>query len=283
MNRLRSVLLGALVPLAVFGQNAPARPEFEVASIKPSAPSGVDRANVGVRIDGAQVRCTYFSLKDYIGMAYRLGSERFDISAKLPAGAGRGQVPEMVMAMLADRFRLKAHRETKEFSVYALVVGKGELKLKESAADSSSEGADAGPGNVNVAASGGRGGVTVDLGRGSYFTAADNRFEARKLMMAGFVESLARFVDRPVMDMTGLTKSYDFTLTFSPEDFMGMMIQSAISAGVVLPPQALKALENASGDSLFTAVETLGLKLERRKAPLEVLVVDHMEKAPTEN
>jgi uncharacterized protein (TIGR03435 family) len=52
---------------------------------------------------------------------------------------------------------------------------------------------------------------------------------------------------------------------------------------VVLPPQALKALENASGDSLFTAVETLGLKLERRKAPLEVLVVDHMEKAPTEN
>jgi uncharacterized protein (TIGR03435 family) len=64
---------------------------------------------------------------------------------------------------------------------------------------------------------------------------------------------------------------------------MGMMIQSAISAGVVLPPQALKALENASGDSLFTAVETLGLKLERRKAPLEVLVVDHMEKAPTEN
>jgi uncharacterized protein (TIGR03435 family) len=294
MNRFRSVLLGALVPLAVFGQNAPARPEFEVASIKPSAPSGVDRANVGVRIDGAQVRCTYFSLKDYIGMAYRLryyqitgpewiGSERFDISAKLPAGAGREQVPEMVIALLADRFQLKAHRETKEFSVYALVVGKGELKLKESAADSSSEGADAGPGNVNVAASGGRGGVTVDLGRGSYFTAADNRFEARKLTMAGFVESLARFVDRPVLDMTGLTKSYDFTLTFSPEDFMGMMIQSAISAGVVLPPQALKALENASGDSLFTAVETLGLKLERRKAPLEVLVVDHMEKAPTEN
>ena len=83
--------------------------------------------------------------------------------------------------------------------------------------------------------------------------------------------------------MTGLTKAYDFTLTFSPEDYNAMLIRSALSAGVVLPPQALKALDYGSGDSLIAAVETLGLKLDRRKAPLDLVVVDHMEKSPTEN
>ena len=64
---------------------------------------------------------------------------------------------------------------------------------------------------------------------------------------------------------------------------MAMMIRSAIAAGVVLPPQAMQLLQGASGDSLFSAVETLGLKLDSRKAPIEVLVIDKMEKTPTEN
>ena len=64
---------------------------------------------------------------------------------------------------------------------------------------------------------------------------------------------------------------------------MAMQIRSAVAAGVVLPPEAMRALDGASGDSLFAAVQTLGLKLESRKAPLEVLVVDKMEKMPTEN
>jgi len=78
---------------------------------------------------------------------------------------------------------------------------------------------------------------------------------------------LARFADRPVVDMTELKGNYDFMLEFSPEDFRAMMIRSAIAAG----------------DSLFTALQTLGLKLEPRKAPLEVLVIDHIERALTEN
>jgi uncharacterized protein (TIGR03435 family) len=286
MKTVRGTVLGALVSLLIFAQ---ASPEFEVASIRPSGAPGVDRVNVGLRIDGAQVHCAYFALVDYIGMAYNvrtyqvsgpdwLASQRFDLSAKLPAGAGREQVPQMLTALLAERFHLKVHRETKDFPVYALVVGKGELKLKEAPSAP-----DAAPGRTAVAGSGEAGRVSVNLGNGSSFFVGDNKFEARKLTMANFAESIRRFMDRPVLDMTGLTKAYDFMLTFSPEDFNAMMIRSAIAAGVVLPPQAMKALEYSSGDSVFAAVERLGLKLDRRKAPIEVIVVDQMDKTPTEN
>jgi len=107
--------------------------------------------------------------------------------------------------------------------------------------------------------------------------------EAKKLTMAYAAEMLGRFMDRPVVDLTELKGNYDFTLEFPPEEFQAMMIRSAITAGIVLPPEAMRALEGASSSSLFTAVQTLGLKLESRKAPLEVLVIDHAEKTPTDN
>ena len=72
-------------------------------------------------------------------------------------------------------------------------------------------------------------------------------------------------------------------LEFSPEDFRAVGIRAAIAAGVALPPQVVQMAESASQDSLFNAIEKLGLKLESRKAPIEVLVIDHCEKAPTEN
>jgi uncharacterized protein (TIGR03435 family) len=137
--------------------------------------------------------------------------------------------------------------------------------------------------SVAVTGSGGRGGVHLEYGHGSFFTMADNKFIARKLPISSFVEVLGRFEDRPVVDMTGLKGSYDFDLEFTPEDYMAMLIRSAIAAGVTMPPEALRALSGSSGDSLLNALEKLGLKLESRKAPLEVLVVDHMEKGPTEN
>ena len=101
--------------------------------------------------------------------------------------------------------------------------------------------------------------------------------------MASFADLLGRFVDKPVVDMTGITGSYDFDLDFTPEDYMAMLIRSAIAAGVTMPPEALRMLSGSSGDSLMNALDRLGLKLENRKAPVEVLVVDRMEKAPTEN
>lgn len=288
---IRNIPLPLLVSSVLLAQTA-ARTEFEVASIKPSAPV-VDRVNIGVHVDGAQVRCTYLSIRDYIRMAYNvkdhqiagpdwMASQRFDIAAKVPEG-GREKIREMLQALLTDRFHMKFHHDTKEFPVYALVVGKGGPKMKESPLDPEGENPQGGSGAVNVTASGGRGGVAVNLGRGSFFNFADNKLEGRKLTMKTFADTLARFTDRPVIDMTGLTPSYDFTLDFTPEDYRAMQIRSAIAAGVVLPPEAIKLLEGNSGDSLFSSIAALGLKLDTRKAPLEVMVIDEVLKAPTEN
>jgi len=267
---------------------------FEVASIRPSAGAGAERMALGVHIDGARISCTSLSLKDYITAAYKvklyqvvgpdwIAGERFDVQATLPPGATEEQVPDMLKALLADRFGMKFHRETREFPVYGLLVAKGGVKMKESAPDPDAP-ADKGKApSTNVTGSGGRGGVHIEYGHGSFFTMADNKFIARKLPMANFTEVLARFEDRPVVNMTDLTGSYDFDLEFTPEDYMAMLIRSAIAAGVTLPPEALRLLSGSSGDSLLNALQRLGLKLETRKAPLEVLVIDHIEKAPTEN
>lgn len=125
------VIVGALVLAAAAGAQAP--PAFEVASIKPSGDEG-DQVNAGARISVTQVRFTRLSLKDLIAAAYRMRTSqvvgpdwiaqgRFDIAAKIPDGVSPALVPEMMQALLANRFQMKAHRETKEFPVYALVVG----------------------------------------------------------------------------------------------------------------------------------------------------------------
>lgn len=277
-----------LLSSAAFGQT------FEVASIRPSAGPGAERMAVGVHIDGARISCTSLSLRDYITSAYQvklyqvvgpdwIGGERFDVQATLPPGATQEQVPDMLKALLADRFGMKFHRETRDFPVYGLLVAKGGLKMKESTPDPEDSSAKEKTPSVNVSGTGGRGGVHIEYGHGSFFTMADNKFIARKLPMASFAEVLARFEDRPVVNMTELTGSYDFDLEFTQEDYMAMLIRSAISAGVTLPPEALRLLSGSSGDSLLNALARLGLKLETRKAPLEVLVIDHIEKAPTEN
>ena len=159
---IRFQILAILLCVPVFSQTPPKRLEFEVASIKPSSqPDG--QVSVGVHIDGAQVRCTYLSLKDYIRMAYQvkdyqisgpdwLASERFDISAKLPAGAASDQVRDMIKTLLLDRFGLTMHRDSKEFPVYALVIAKGGPKLKESAPNPDGEPAEAAKGAINVTA-----------------------------------------------------------------------------------------------------------------------------------
>ena len=293
MSPIHRIVVALSAAAVVLAQPSP-RPEFEVASIRPSAEAPQGTAAVGLRIDGAQVRVASFALKDYIAMAYRvkqyqvsgpdwLASEKFDILATLPAGVAPGQVPEMLQALLADRFQVKMHRDKKELPVYALEVGKGGPKLKETPPDSNADNGDAAKGNVNVAAGGSANGVAVNLGNGSYYSFASNRFEARKLNMAALAGSLERFVDRPIVDLTELKGNYDFTLELSPEDYGAMLIRSAISAGVVLPPQALRALEGGSLGSLFEALQKLGLKLDARKAPLDVLVIDQARKTPTDN
>jgi uncharacterized protein (TIGR03435 family) len=292
MNAIRCLVPAVLAAAAAFGQTP--RPEFEVASIHPTDQSNQAQVNVGVHIDGAQVNITYFSLKDYIRVAYKLkdyqiagpdwiGSERYDISAKLPSGGARDQVPEMLKSLLEDRFKIKSHMDSKEFPVYALIAAKGGVKLKESPVDAETEAPGTPATNVNVTASGGARGVTINLGEGAYFAFADNKLEAKKLTMVAFCDTLARFMDKPVIDMTELKGAYDITLNFTQEDYTAMLIRSAISAGVALPPQALKMLELSSGDSLASGLQLVGLKLDSRKAPLPVLVVDKIEKTPTAN
>lgn len=295
MKTIRISILSALASAAMFAQAPPPRIEFEVASIRPSDPilSPADVAKIGVHIDGARVNLTKLSLNDCLAAAYKvklhqisgpewMASERFDINAKLPAGSKGDQIPEMIQALLADRFGMKFHREMRDFPVYALVVGKTGLKMKESAPDSPADPADDHK-SFDVTASSSQNVTTINYGNGMYMTFGNNTFEGHKMPASAMADTLARFVDRPVVDLTELKGNYDFTLQFAPEDFLAMMMRSAVAAGVTLPPEAMKLIDAANGDSLFTAIETLGLKLDRRKEPIEVLVIDHMEKTPSDN
>jgi uncharacterized protein (TIGR03435 family) len=264
--------------------------EFEVASVRPSAEQ-VSQVNLGLRITGTQVRISYMSLKDYIGMAYRvrpnqisgpdwLAQQRFDIVATIPASGSPAQVPAMLQALLADRFQMKVHRESKEFPVYALTVAKGGLKINEVPANPD---AAARPPGVNVAATGTGAGVAVDMGGGSSFALGNNKLEARKMTMTALADVLTRFVDRPVVDMTALKGVYDLTLELSPDDYTATLVRTAVNQGVVLPPQALRVLETASADPFSAPLQQAGLTLDSRKAPLDVIVVDAALKTPTEN
>jgi uncharacterized protein (TIGR03435 family) len=285
------IALGALAAFALSGQPA-ARPEFEVASIKLSASVEPQRVRVGLHVDGSQVSGAALSLENMIGIAYRvkryqisgpdwLASERFDVNAKIPEGGSEKQVPEMLQALLEDRFQMKFHRESRELPVYGLIVGKNGPKLEEAESDAHASGVSPKP--VNVSATGQRHGVAINYGNGSYFNFADNRLEGHKLSAALMADVLSRFSERPVVDMTGLKGVYNFDLELSPEDFRAMLIRSAVGAGVQLSPRALQLAEAASGDSLSDALDKLGLKLESRKAPVEILVIDHVEMTPTEN
>lgn len=290
---LRMLLGATLVGTALFAQTGV---EFEVASIRPVEPivAGAGRpVNVGVQIDGTQFHAYSMSLRDFLSMAYSvriyqidgpdwMTSDRFEISAKMPSlppgsKLGEKDFGNMMRTLLEDRFQLKTHRAQKEFPVYALVQLKDGIKAKENQLDPVDER------GVAVGGSGSAQGTVISLGRGSTLQIGGNRLEAKKMTMLALAETLARFVDRPVVDQTGLTSAYDILLELTPEDFQAMNIRSAIAAGVALPPQALKLLEGASESSLHEGLARAGLKLEPKKVPLEVVVVDSVNRKPTEN
>jgi uncharacterized protein (TIGR03435 family) len=138
---------------------SPKPAEFEVASIKPFDPSAQGQVLAGMHVDGARIRALGYSLRDLLAVAYKIkatlisgpdwtASERFDISATLPAASTMAQLPEMFQTLLADRFQVKVHKDKKEFPVYALLVGKGGLKMRETLPDK-----DEPKGTVNVGAS----------------------------------------------------------------------------------------------------------------------------------
>lgn len=264
---------------------------FEAVSIRP-APAQPSDFSVGLHMDGAQARFTYQSLKNYISRAYGvkvlqivgpdwLGGERFDIAAKLPDGATPAQIPEMLRGLLEERFHLTIHREMKEFPVYALETAKGGTRLTELPPDS-----DAGPtptGTANVTVTGTAAGVGYNFGNGSTLMFGHHGFEGKKISMRDLAETLSWYLDRSVVDMTGLKGNYDLLLDISTEDSRAMSIRAGVIAGVVMPPSILAELDKPWGDSLNNALRKVGLTLASRKSLLEVIVIDSIDKKPTEN
>jgi uncharacterized protein (TIGR03435 family) len=270
-------------------------PQFEVASLRLFAPAPGQVA-AGLHFDGAQVRGVGLSLRDYLATAYRFkatlisgpdwtATERYDISATLPGGSTKAQVPEMLQALLADRFEVKLHKEKKELPIYALVLAKGPPKLKELPPDPNEDKVNDEPvGMANVATIAAVGnGVSVTYARGASFSVGNNRIEVTKLPLWVFCRNLERYSDRQIVDMTGLTGSYNFVVNVTPEDYMAMLIRSAVLRGQNIMPEAQRLLDATPSSALSDALEQVGLKLEARKAPLDILVIDSALKTPTSN
>jgi uncharacterized protein (TIGR03435 family) len=246
--------------------------EFEVVSVKPSK-SGAAFFRIqftpdGVRIENASllmiIRAAYGlfnSLDDkFLGVPGWAKTERFDVEAKVgPADVDEykklsmEQRQHMMQAVLADRFALQAHRETKEQPVYLLVIGKNGSKLAE-----------AKPGEGNEA--------------GGSMKRSRDQLEGTGVLMSQVVSALTQTEGRTVIDKTGLAGRYDFTLRWMPDEDGAPMLKAADSG-----QPANEAVPVSSGSSIFTAVqEQLGLRLEAAKGPVECQVVDHVEQ-PSEN
>jgi uncharacterized protein (TIGR03435 family) len=287
--------------------------KFEVASVKPSTfrapaflPPG-ERGNGGgcplrIKIDGGRVDFECATLAMLIGYSYRLspdriigpkwmigvGSPRFDISAKLPQGTPKVHVPEMVQALLTDRFKLTTHRATTTGGIYALILAKDGPKLEQAVTAA----------NASIAAEIDPSAGTTDFygevqtntapnvdGKGSTTTISNPRmgtvretgdpkrilrWEAPNTSLSGLADLLDNVapLSSPIIDMTGLDGRYHVTLKVSSGSFIGV------------DPADMESLTlKAFNDGL----QKIGLKLESRKGSIETIVVDHVEKTPTEN
>jgi uncharacterized protein (TIGR03435 family) len=302
--------LGAavLALCGLFGQTAP--PAFEVASVKPAAPQTDGNRFIRMGGDAGRVDYANVSLKQVLAKAYDvksyqvtgpswLDAERYDIVAKVPDGVAKEQVPMMLQALLAERFHMTIHRESKEQSVYALVLGKGDLKLTkydENASPVFTFNESGGPppppppgggGAVAVTARARGGGGSVGaMPKGgamvSMTSSGATHLQARGSTLSGLAGMLSSFMDRPVVDMTGIEGEYDFALEAAAEEMVGMKMTVVGSPGPAGSAPA-PAPETAPTASIFTSIQKLGLKLEPRKAPIEYVVVDKADKVPTEN
>jgi uncharacterized protein (TIGR03435 family) len=287
---------------AAYGQT------FEVASIKPAGPLDPQKIvsgqmKIGKKVDKARVEYSSMSLDALLMDAYEVKSyqlvgpswiggitaPRFDIQAKMPEGATEKDIPKMMQALLAERFGLKMHKSSKEQNIYALVVVKpGVLKPAETIPETPEDPNQPGfkmSGNVQDGK-----GITVDAGRNGKTKmnmSPDMKtmhMEIGKLPMLGLVELLTRMVDRPVVDMTELKGDYHVALDLPLSAMMamaGQMMPTGMGGGGDGGNKMAEASD--PGTSVFESVQKMGLKLEPRKGPMETIVVDHLEKAPTEN
>jgi uncharacterized protein (TIGR03435 family) len=316
-------LLVASVLLSCAGatQTTAATPSFEVATIKAAAPptmKGSGDGNMRIAMfmgkqggpgtsDPGQITYSSVTPKSLMVAAYGVKSyqisgpswmdtERFDIVAKVPKGATKDDVKLMLQNLLAERFKLTLHHEKKDLPMYALVVGKNGPKLKESPPDDPNAKDDEAAALKEKQAMADARRTTVrdggmpalpPGGPGIRMMMMPGRMHmmATKQTMAQFAEALGNQMDRPVVDQTGLTKNYDITLEFAPEGMAGRGMP-----GMPPPPPpsgdggVSPEPDTQAAPSLFTALqEQLGLKLEQKKGAVDMLVVDSLEKTPTDN
>jgi len=228
-----------------------------------------------------------YGLKSYqISGPGWMDSERYEVIAKIPAGASKADVAQMLQTMLADRFALVAYLETKELPIFALVVTKGGPKFKESAVVSGdSNGAPPklvkGTDGFPALAPGSRVSrsyqVVVGGSDGIMY-----KVWGRHETMPQLAERLSSQLNRAVVDATELKGQYDFALTWTMESIGGAIPRTEP------PPDEIDShtgpVMSDPGLSIFTAAQAqLGLKLESRKGPQQMLIVERAEKVPTGN
>jgi uncharacterized protein (TIGR03435 family) len=266
------------------------RLEFEVASVRPLTPNfGADATvTAGLRVDGAQFHAS-MPLRNFVVVAYKahphqfeapewMATQWYEIAATLPEGHTKGgEVLEMLRALLVERFGMKMHQETKELPIYALTLTKSGITAKEDPLNPVGSSAE-------VVSTLSETNSVSRMQRGGAVTIGEDKIEDKKFTMGMLAGQLTGMMDRPVVDQTGLEAdaAYDLTLELTHEDFLVTRVRSVINGGMTPPSQAMKLLE-ASGDSLDLALAKMGLKLEARKASLEVLVIDSSDKVPSEN
>jgi uncharacterized protein (TIGR03435 family) len=270
----------AILILCGFAIAQDSRPQFEVASVKPAAP---DARGMWIRPGpGGGISISNLTLKEMITIAWRIfsfqvsggpgwaDSIRYDVVAKPETKGAFSENWLMLQALLADRFQLVMHVETKEMPVYALVIARKDGKLGPGLVETK-EGSCAAP-EPNQPPPPVKPGEKRQLPCGSMMMSprsvagSDNK-------VAELAQSLSRLLGRTVIDKTGLTAKYNYTLEWTPDE----------SQAFQLPPDAPKPAADASGPSLFSALqEQLGLKLESEKGPVEIHVIDRTEK-PSEN
>ena len=279
--------LSAFFAIAV----AAASPQFEVATVRPTTLTSEPALNVTVTLGPSQVRIAALPMRDIIALAHRIQpnqvigpdwiqSTPFDITAALPAGSRSQQIPDMLQALLAERFGLATHREMRQTAVYALVVGKPPLRLQQRSLEAQREP----PMDAQTwALSGNTSGLSNDLGNGSSYSFAIGRFEGKKLSVQSLATELTRYSPRPIVDATDLSGEFDVSFQVSSEGYRQMLMRAAYNSGIPIPQQMLLQMDSAGVDHLIEAVEQLGLKLESRRMPVDVTVIDVIRRTPTEN
>jgi len=250
-------------------------PQFEVASVKPGLPGG---QRVGVGIRGDELRATNMPLRLIVQWAYNIrpqthegvleggpawiDSEGFDLAAKAPARLSMDDAKAMLRALLAERFKLRVHKETRELPVFALVLAKKDgalgTGLRRSERDCSAFSAAVLNGDLGTDLR--RDGCGLrNVGPGNMAI----RGSAALPVMIPLI-SRGREIDRPIVDRTGLTGTFDIELKFSP-------IRPGVRGQEVPVP--------VEGTSLFTALqEQLGLKLEPQRGSIDVIVIDTVDR-----